>query len=64
MSAKPRNHARAEDQTSMNVSIPAEVKEQIERICYEQDITKSQLIRKILREKGAEYGINLESHKA
>lgn len=48
----------------MNVSIPAEVKEQIERICYEQDITKSQLIRKILREKGAEYGINLESHKA
>jgi metal-responsive CopG/Arc/MetJ family transcriptional regulator len=60
MKKPPRNHARAADQTQINVSVPAELKTELQRIAYSEDMSTSQLVRKILREKGPEYGIDPE----
>jgi fructose-1,6-bisphosphatase/inositol monophosphatase family enzyme len=64
MKKKTYSHARAPGQTSINVSVPVEVKSALEVFCKEADLTVSQIVRKMIREKGPEYGIKIEEKES
>lgn len=56
-----RSHARAKDQTTITFSAPESVKRELVRYAKENDLDMSKAIRKIIREKGPEYGIKPET---
>jgi hypothetical protein len=47
---------RAADQTKLSISMPRSLLDAMEKYCQERDITKSQYIRRLLRDDHAMYG--------
>jgi len=57
-----RSHDRAKDQTVITFSAPKALKKSLMRYAEENDLDVSKAVRKILREKGPEYGITMKEH--
>jgi fructose-1,6-bisphosphatase/inositol monophosphatase family enzyme len=57
---KKYSHHRSKDQAQLNISMPSETKELLKDYCTQNDLNVSQFVRKILREKGPEYGLDVK----
>lgn len=57
MNAKPEDVNKDIDYVVMTISMPKEMKKTIKMYAVENDMNVSQVIRKILYEKGPEYGL-------
>lgn len=58
---KTYSHHRSPGITQLNISMPKELKKELQAYCQSHDMNVSQFMRKIIRENAPDYGLDIKN---